>query len=412
VSSKTASYNKTVANYTVPDRQLNAPLIEIQAITTGRYHINSNDPDHSLSSLILMILLTAVKQTRIIAVTFTMILALSTIELVSGNQEREYKQNIENIGKEIKQISRNLNANKTLLKSTRDQLLEIEQNISEVSKSIQRTDVKIAQQRQKNTNLQTQIEQLKAQQVSDKERLSALLVNRYKKGQPNYMKMVLDQQNPYAVGRLGNYYGYFTRAIHQELKSLRQQLDLIANMQQERQSVLLELEQQRQQQRTQEQTLRQQQQRRQQSINKLNAKVERSSEKLEKLRQDRSRLNRLLKQIALQAEKLRVLEQQRIEQERIRQQGATGKPADGEKPVLIRPLVPGGFIKQRGRLRYPVAGTQKYRFGSRLAASGMRAEGVFFDTRGMQPVKSIFRGRVLFADFLKRLWFVDNYRPR
>ena len=64
-------------------------------------------------------------------------------------------------------------------------------------------------------------------------------------------------------------------------------------------------------------------------------------------------------------------------------------------------MVKGGFIKQKGRLNYPVEGKHLRKFGSRLAESGMTSEGLFIQTKQKIPVKSIFRGRVIFAEFLK-----------
>jgi len=95
-------------------------------------------------------------------------------------------------------------------------------------------------------------------------------------------------------------------------------------------------------------------------------------------------LNNLLEQIAKQKEQLKKIEEQN---------SSSSRPK--------RTLVKGGFIKQKGRLNYPVSGTHKRKFGSRLAESGMSSEGLFIETNGSVPVKSVFRGRVIFAEFLK-----------
>jgi len=58
-------------------------------------------------------------------------------------------------------------------------------------------------------------------------------------------------------------------------------------------------------------------------------------------------------------------------------------------------------LKQKGRLNCPVNIDATTEFGQRIISSGMRSEGVFYATQGSIPVKSIFRGQVLFADFLK-----------
>lgn len=315
--------------------------------------------------------------------------------MVMADQQAEYKKNISAIGKEIKRISKNLNANKALLKDQQDELLAVEQKISEVSRNMSLLEQQISERQQQNEGIEKKIQTLSEQQHKDQQALAGLVLNRYINGQPNYVKMLLNQQNPYAVGRLNNYYDYFAQARQQKIAVLRTQLQSIQKLKQEQEQVLIALEQTKEQQVIQQQQLDTSKKKRKQSVENLNKKVAQGSEKLAKLQRDRERLNKLLKQIAVQAKKMRELEQ-----ERLRQQQEQGKKPDKTAPI-IRPLVKGGFIKQRGRLRYPVKGKQKYKYGSRLAESGMLAEGMFFDTNGGTSVKSIFRGRVMFADFLK-----------
>ena len=318
-----------------------------------------------------------------------------------ADTESEYQKNVAAIGKQIDEISRNLNANKALLKNEQDELLGIEQEISSLREQLEDTESKISSKKNQDEQLLTQIENNKQQQKEDLEALTRLLVSRYTNGKSNYMQMLLNQQNPYAVGRLNNYYEYFSEARQKKITALREQLADQELLQQEHTTVLAELERIQQQQKNQQRKLDQSKQTRQDTVNKLNSKVASSAQQLDKLKQDRSRLNTLLKEIAQQAQRLRKLEEQRIaeEKKRIEEQAK----ASQQTPVqpIIRQLVKGGFIKQQGRLSYPVNGSIKYKYNSRLPESGMRSEGVFFDTKGSVQVKSIFRGRVLFADFLK-----------
>jgi len=131
---------------------------------------------------------------------------------------------------------------------------------------------------------------------------------------------------------------------------------------------------------------------REKSIERLSKKVASSSEKVTRLRKNRDRLNNLLQKISKQKEELR-----KLEQEQLKKQQRTDK---SKRPVVRAPVA-GGFIKQKGRLDFPVLGKHLRTFGSRLAESGMLSEGVFIETKNSKSVKSIFRGRVLFAEFLK-----------
>ena len=91
------------------------------------------------------------------------------------------------------------------------------------------------------------------------------------------------------------------------------------------------------------------------------------------------------------------------EQEEAEKRAIEQAKREGKKPPKrkIRRPVKGGFTKQKGRLVCPVESVPKTKFGERVLSSGMLSEGVFYDTKTSQRVQSIFRGQVLFADFLK-----------
>jgi len=328
------------------------------------------------------------------------IIFLVLINLALANDASEYEKSVAEIGKQIEEVSRNLNANKTLLKTQQDELLEIEQEISILGKQLQSTEQKISEQKRQGDQLFDQIEVARETQKDDLQALSRLLVSRYTDGKTNYIKMLLNQENPYAVGRLNNYYEYFAEARQEKIIKLREKLSQLKSLEEQHNVVLAELEQTQIEQKNQQQSLDKSKLARQENVNSLNAKVATSSEQLDKLKQDRSRLNALLKEIALQAERLKKLEEQRLAEEKKRAEELAKTNQTEVKPV-VRQLVQGGFIKQKGRLTYPVQGNVKTKYNARLPESGMRSEGVFFDTNGSVSVKSIFRGRVLFADFLK-----------
>ena len=328
------------------------------------------------------------------------IIFLVLINLALANDASEYEKSVAEIGKQIEEVSRNLNANKTLLKTQQDELLEIEQEISILGKQLQSTKQKISEQKRQGDQLFDQIEVARETQKDDLQALSRLLVSRYTDGKTNYIKMLLNQENPYAVGRLNNYYEYFAEARQEKIIKLREKLSQLKSLEEQHNVVLAELEQTQIEQKNQQQSLDKSKLARQENVNSLNAKVATSSEQLDKLKQDRSRLNALLKEIALQAERLKKLEEQRLAEEKKRAEELAKTNQTEVKPV-VRQLVQGGFIKQKGRLTYPVQGNVKTKYNARLPESGMRSEGVFFDTNGSVSVKSIFRGRVLFADFLK-----------
>ena len=329
---------------------------------------------------------------RVCATVITMLISFQ----LCADEGSEYQQSIDSIAKKITQISDKLNADKALLKTEQDKLSAAEQRVAEAQQQLVETNTRIESQSRSTQRVSEQIARLVDEQQQDRQAFEKLVRVRYMRGQPNYLKMLLNQENPYAVGRLGNYYRYFATAQQTRLSGLRAQLKKSQVLQQTRQQLLKEMEQQKQQQARLHRDLQLARQNRQKSIAKLRRNVNQSSDQLKKLQQDRARLNRLLEQIAAQAQALRRIEQKKAEEHQRQQQQASSATSK-----VIRPLVAGGFLQQRGRLQYPVSGTRKYNFGTRLVESGMQAQGAFFDTIESVPVESIFRGRVLFADYLK-----------
>lgn len=318
-----------------------------------------------------------------------------------ADQASEYEQSLKTVSAEINELSRNLNANRKLLKSERDRLAASEQEIVNLKQKIVNIQEEIRRQQQAERGLAKELSALKQQQSADVETLKTLLRHRYQRGQPNYLRMLLNQQNPYAAGRLNNYYRYFSDAQQEKLTEVVNQISAINTLVDKQAAVKTQLEKQHALLEEQKSQLLVVQEKRQESVSKLSNKVEKSSEKLAKLKQDRERLNTLLKALAQKAAELKRLEEQRLAAERrAREQAEKQGQIPPAKPVY-RPLVKGGFIKQKGRLKPPVEGKREYGFGTRLAESGMRAQGLFYATNGGQPVHTIFRGRVLFADYLK-----------
>jgi septal ring factor EnvC (AmiA/AmiB activator) len=71
----------------------------------------------------------------------------------------------------------------------------------------------------------------------------------------------------------------------------------------------------------------------------------------------------------------------------------------------------GSFSSLRGKLRLPVRGELRQRFGAPTGAAGMEAKGVFIRAPQGQPVRAIAGGRVVYADWMRgfgNLLIVDH----
>jgi septal ring factor EnvC (AmiA/AmiB activator) len=316
-----------------------------------------------------------------------------------SKKDSEYQNSISKIGEKIKTISQNLNNDKALLKSERHQLFKAEKELASITKKLAKTEFELAKNQHELSAVELQIKSVNRSQKKNREALATLLVQRYQQGRPDYLKNVLNQENPYAVGRLANYHEFFAKALKQRNQELRKFAAQASQLKVRQDQIIDFLKRDKANQQTQLSKQNDAKSKRKKSISVLDKKVSSNTQVLAKLTKDRQRLSSLLAQLQQQAAELK-----RLEVERVRKAKALAKkqnkPSTNVEPPT-RVIVKGGFKKQKGRLKYPVEGKLERLYGKRLPESGMRAEGHFFATNGSVPVKSIFRGRVLFSDFLK-----------
>ena len=334
---------------------------------------------------------------RITAHICLFIYLLSMSSLVLAADDDKYRKSLKKIAKEITEVSRNLNANKSILKSQQDKLFESEKALSQAKKALQNTDKKLQEVATEQSNLDKLLASALEDQAGNRAALMGLMRSRYQEGQANHIKLLLNQENPYAVGRLNNYQKFMSRALQLKAEQVQEDIQQVTDLKLRQTGLRQQLEFEQKTQREQQINLEKAKQERAVSVAALNAKVEKSSDKLKRLKLDRERLNSLLAKIKAKALELKRLEEKRLQEKQAQERSKI----ESKREKVSRPLVSGGFVKQKGRLSYPVDAKRSVNYGARVAASGMLSEGIFFNTNGSVPVRSIFRGRVLFADYLK-----------
>jgi len=350
---------------------------------------------------ITMVIAARYRQAKTCLLTLTLLISVVCLNSkIWAQEEQNYQQSIKDISQQISNLSRNLNANKSKLEAEQTQLLDTEKELNDINQKLAAAKAEMQVSLTAISELEQQQQDLAEQQEKSKQVLAALITSNYKNGTASQLKLILNQENPYAVGRLNNYQGYFSSAITERVAQLNAQIQQSAALRDHQKRKVAELQSLQQEQEFLRQNQEKQRQKREQTIKRLDGKIAAVEVKLKKLRADRARLNDLLKQLEKQKQELERIERERLEAERLAAEKAR---KDGKKPPKPRRRKPvkGGFLKQKGRLNCPVNIDATTEFGQRIISSGMRSEGVFYATQGSIPVKSIFRGQVLFADFLK-----------
>ena len=338
-------------------------------------------------------------KTRLFAMCFVTLFWAATGILFAQN-ESAYKKSIKSIDNEIRNLSRNLNANKSKFELEQSGLLEAERALAEIDEKLSGVRAEMVQSKALITELEGKQKELSLKQQNSRKVLKGLIASNYKNGVPNKLKMVLNQENPYALGRLNNYQAYFSQAIRARFEELETQVQAsqeLRSIQEVKVAELQNIEQEQEFLKSQQQGKKQQ---RLKVLDRLSIKMANVENKLKKLEADRNRLNDLLQQLQKQKRELERIEREREKAEKLAIEKAKKEGRKPPKETKRRP-VRGGFAKQKGRLTCPVESSPETKYGQRIVSSGMVSEGVFYNTKQSLEVRSIFRGQVLFADFLK-----------
>jgi len=212
-----------------------------------------------------------------------------------------------------------------------------------------------------------------AQSSIAKERVSLAgqLRAAYLIGQEEPLKLLLNQRDPARAGRMFVYYSYFGRARADEIHAIESNVSRLEKLETDlaaEDAKLAELEKQQREQLTQVEQARQ---RRTMVLANLETESHNHERNLEKLRNQQAGLEKLLRQL---------------------REAMAKYPVEGND----------AFAHLRGKLAWPVSGHVVARFGE-TRAGGVKWDGVLVATERGAPVRAVYQGRVIYADWLPGL---------
>jgi len=300
------------------------------------------------------------------------------------------------------------------------QLLEkLQQEKSGVQKDLQKTESEMGQLEKQVKGLQQDLKNSEEEiQRLDKEkkklegarleqqRLIGIQARAaYQSGRQEYVKLLLNQQNPEKFSRTLTYYDYLSEARMEQLAAFNETLRQLANVELDianQQRQLLEQKSALDGRREQLASVRKE---RQLALAKLNKEFSARDQKLKARQQEQANLARVLKTIeetlARQAREAEAARQQALLAEREQQRNNANPAATG--PLVSAGASFGGpFAKARGQLPWPVNGRLVARYGTpRGGDARTKWDGVLIGAAAGSQVRAVHGGRVVFADWLR-----------
>ena len=306
------------------------------------------------------------------------------------------------------------------LKSTETDIGNLEKQVEALQQALKKTEGELERLDHEKKKLQSA--------RTEQQRLIAIQArSAYQSGREEYLKLLLNQQNPEKFARTLTYYDYLSKARLEQLRTFNETLRQLANVELEISGQQEQLLAQRADLDTRRQSLEAERSKRQQVLAKLNSDMKARDQKLQTREQDQADLAKVLKTIeetlarqAREAEEARqkaLLARQEEEKRRREQALADARREAPEAPeappkkarTVLGPLVSsdganygGAFSAARGKLPWPVNGRLLARFGdTRGGDARAKWDGVMIAASAGTQVHAVHGGRVVFADWLR-----------
>ncbi|MEO5702333.1 MAG: peptidoglycan DD-metalloendopeptidase family protein [Gammaproteobacteria bacterium] len=304
-----------------------------------------------------------------------LLLAGSIASAAPAVDDENYKAkaaDLEKLRTQIEALRANLNKAHGQHDTVTKQLRATEQDIARLSRDLQQRDAELQAQTQRLAELESDRHVQQDALAKQRRALGAQIRATYMIGRQEYLKILLNQQNPATIGRSLIYYDYFNRARMQRISGLAADLAQLDSLEQTVKQQVVEVEGLRAAQLQGKQALENSQQTRLVLRAQLDAEIQSKDQELQRLVEDQQQLEELLPKL---------------------QQALAAIP---EEPGDREP-----FERFKGKLPWPITGPILISYGSPRMDGAMKWQGVVIGARAGQEVHAVSHGRVAFADWLR-----------
>jgi murein hydrolase activator len=292
---------------------------------------------------------------------------------VAAKPGDEDEERLKKLRVHIETLQEKLNETRGRRDDVREEVRGLERRIGSLLHHLRKTDFDLRKNEKNLKGLITRADRERGDLAVHRQRLSRQIYTAYLMGRQEYPKMLLNQQDPAQVSRVITYYQYLNQARAERIGQIQTSLAKLETLEQEIRVQRQELEKLRTSQNEQKATLEISRTRRSELLASLNREVRDQSRQIDRRRADEKRLEQLVEELKS------VLP------------APPGPPPGAKTP----------FAKLRGRLSLPTRGPILARYGGSKNVGNIKWRGLLIGGKEGQNVNSVYRGRVVFADWLR-----------
>ncbi len=279
---------------------------------------------------------------------------------------------LERLRQQISKLQDELNVDRGRYDSLMSELRRVERRIGRLGRSIKRLKTQLREQEKKLATLKRRQAELQDSIAEQQRYLAGQIRAAYAMGRQEYIKILLNQENPSEVERALTYYDYLNRARSQRINKLNTTISELEQLRVELKRENRRLSDMHQQRELEKQQMENSRTKRKGVVAQLQSEIKSKDQQLDGLLADEKELKRLLQALTEALEDI------------------PAAPGD-HKP----------FAKLRGKLKWPTSGRRIAAYGQPRNIGALRWQGVVIAGKEGQEVKAVSHGRVAYADWLR-----------
>jgi len=296
-----------------------------------------------------------------------------TIAAEIDTEQIEKDHKLETIRTQIKNVESSIETAKRDVDELFSQLRHNEVAAAEVAEKIETLQRQVSEKNQTLAELEQNKSEQETKLSTQRQYLAEQIRAAYKTGRNNYLKLILNQEQPDSVGRMLAYYDYDVHARSERITSINLGITEISALEQqiqEQTQAMLIIQQDQENKLKQFKTYRNS---RHETTNDLQSFINKQGAQLQILQINEQELENLVGQLKHQDLAIQTFE---------------------DMP---------SFNSLRGQLNWPIKGRITSRFGSLRKGGKLKWQGVNISARSGVEVKAISTGKVVFADWFRNM---------
>ncbi len=308
------------------------------------------------------------------------IACVTFISVFTPSYADQHQQDVENREVELESIRTQIKSVQTNITSAQknidEYLTDIEANeksISDISLNVEDLENKISGQVLKLQQLQNESAEQEGILINERTLLANQVRTAYKTGRHDFLKMLLNQENPDMVGRMMAYHDYYNKARSERISEIQITLNNLKQIELAINNESTELERLHAEKVDELEQLSDFMKERKSSISELNQYITEQDEQLTSLQRDEQELRDLIDNLKNRQDVVQLYEN----------------------------LPP--FSSLKGKLDWPVQGKLITRFGSQKREGKLTWNGVRISAGSGDDVHAVSAGKVIFADWFRNL---------